>query len=150
MSVFLFLIKKSHLPIRKMRLTLQSYDSYFFQLEEPDFCNNITGRKTQYRIAIARIIAVGLLLSNKGITSIGNDTSRVVIPLRILICKGFKKWLKRDLNLRPWAYESPALTTAPLSQIYFTIYYRSTVGRAMSSFQTTEFLITSSKSYEFW
>ncbi len=26
------------------------------------------------------------------------------------------KWLRRDLNLRPWAYESPALTTELLSQ----------------------------------
>ena len=101
-----------------MRLTLQSYDSYFFQLEESDFCNNITGRKTQCRIAIARRIAVGLLLSNKGVRSIGNDTSRVVIPLKILIYKGFNKWLKRDLNLRPWAYESPALTTELLSQAF--------------------------------
>jgi hypothetical protein len=25
-------------------------------------------------------------------------------------------WLRRDLNLRPWAYESPALTTELLSQ----------------------------------
>lgn len=60
-----------------------------------------------------------------------------------------KSWLRRDLNLRPWAYESPALTTAPLSQTYFTIYYRSTVRRAMSQFKTTEFVIASNKSYEF-
>ena len=28
-----------------------------------------------------------------------------------------KPWLKRDLNLRPWAYESPALTTELLSHL---------------------------------
>lgn len=61
-----------------------------------------------------------------------------------------KSWLRRDLNLRPWAYESPALTTAPLSQTYFTIYHRSTVGGSMSVFPTTEFLIPSDLSYEFW
>jgi hypothetical protein len=27
------------------------------------------------------------------------------------------KWLRRDLNLRPWAYESPALTTELLSRV---------------------------------
>ena len=32
-----------------------------------------------------------------------------------------KKWLKRDLNLRPWAYESPALTTELLSQTFYRI-----------------------------
>lgn len=30
----------------------------------------------------------------------------------------FLKWLRRDLNLRPWAYESPALTTELLSQAF--------------------------------
>jgi hypothetical protein len=54
-----------------MRLILQNHGSYFFRLEEPDFCNNITGRKTQSRMAIAKIIAVGLLLSNNGVGSIG-------------------------------------------------------------------------------
>ena len=30
----------------------------------------------------------------------------------------FFLWLRRDLNLRPWAYESPALTTELLSQVF--------------------------------
>jgi hypothetical protein len=29
----------------------------------------------------------------------------------------FVEWLWRDLNLRPWAYESPALTTELQSQV---------------------------------
>ena len=28
----------------------------------------------------------------------------------------YSRWLRRDLNLRPWAYESPALTTELLSR----------------------------------
>ena len=34
---------------------------------------------------------------------------------RLLAGLHFYKWLKADLNCRPWAYESPALTTELLS-----------------------------------
>ena len=30
----------------------------------------------------------------------------------------YKKWLRRDLNLRPWDYDSPALTTELLSLVF--------------------------------
>ena len=35
-----------------------------------------------------------------------------------LILLDFPGWLRRDLNLRPWAYESPALTTELLSHVW--------------------------------
>jgi hypothetical protein len=36
--------------------------------------------------------------------------------LKVLTRRCFLKWLKAELNCRPWAYESPALTTELLSQ----------------------------------
>jgi hypothetical protein len=39
-----------------------------------------------------------------------------------------KEWLKAELNCRPWAYESPALTTELLSQKTCDYYYATTSG----------------------